>query len=69
MSLAEIKHAVDALSEAELTELASFIRKREESVWDRQIDADFAENGRLRAVLEEVRADLWRDGLKNCRDR
>lgn len=58
MSLVEIKSAVDELSEAELTELASFIRKREESAWDRQIDADFSQNGRLRGVLEEVRADL-----------
>jgi len=58
MSLAEIKSAVDELSEAELAELAAFIRKREESAWDRQIDADFAENGRLRGILEEVRADL-----------
>ena len=58
MSLAEIKSAVDELSDAELTELASFIRKREEAAWDRQIDADFAENGRLRCVLEEVRVDL-----------
>ena len=55
MILAEIKSAVDELSEAELTELASFIRKREELAWDRQIDADFSENGRLRGVLEEVR--------------
>lgn len=58
MSLAEIKSAVAELSEAELTELAAFIRKREDSAWDRQIDADFAENGRLRGVLDEVRADL-----------
>jgi hypothetical protein len=58
MSLAEIKSAVDTLSEAELTELATFIRKREEAAWDRQIDADFAESGRLRSVLEEVQTDL-----------
>jgi hypothetical protein len=58
MSLAEIKTAVDALSETELTELATFIRKREELAWDRQIDADFSETGRLRGVLEEVRGDL-----------
>jgi hypothetical protein len=58
MSLAEIKSAVEGLSEAELTELAAFIRRREEVAWDRQIDADFAENGRLRGVLEEVRTDL-----------
>ena len=58
MSLAEIKSAVDELSEAELTELATFIRQREELAWDRQIDADFGEGGRLRNVLDEVRADL-----------
>jgi hypothetical protein len=58
MSLAEIKSAVDQLSGAELAELAALIRKREESAWDRQIDTDFAENGRLRGVLEEVRAGL-----------
>ena len=58
MSLAEIKNAVEGLSGTELTELASFIRQREALAWDRQIDADFAEGGRLRGVLDEVRADL-----------
>jgi hypothetical protein len=41
-----------------LAELASFIRERENAAWDRQIDADFAENGRLRRVLEEVRENI-----------
>jgi hypothetical protein len=58
MSLAELKEAVAALSPADLAELASFIRQRENSEWDRQIDADFAEEGRLRPVLEEVRENL-----------
>jgi len=58
MSLTEIKTAVDGLSPAELAELASFIRERGNAAWDRQIDADFSEGGRLRAVLEEVRADI-----------
>ncbi len=56
--MAEIKNAVESLSEAEVTELAGFIRRRDEAGWDRQIDADFAEDGRLRGVLEEVRADM-----------
>ena len=43
MSLAEIKEAVGELSVGELTELASFIRQREDAAWDQQIDADFAE--------------------------
>ena len=34
------------------------MRQREEAIWDRQMDGDFAVEGRLRAVLEEVRADL-----------
>jgi hypothetical protein len=58
VSLAEIKTAVDALSPEELAELAAFIRERDQAGWDRQIDADFAEGGRLRSVAEDVRADI-----------
>lgn len=57
MSLAQIKEAVAELSPEELTELASFVFRKDTGVWDNQIDADFAEGGRLRQVLEEVRAD------------
>jgi hypothetical protein len=58
VSLAEIKDAVETLSPGELAELVSFIRERENTAWDRQIDADFAEDGRLRPVLEEVRKNI-----------
>jgi len=58
VSLAEIKTAVDALSPDELTELAAFMRERENAAWDRQIDSDFSKNGRLRSVAEEVREDI-----------
>jgi len=58
MGLAEIKNAVDTLSPGELAELAAFIRRREDAAWDQQIDADFAEDGRLRSVLNEVREDI-----------
>lgn len=58
MSLVEIKSSVEELSPAELAELAAFIWERDSAVWDRQIDADFAEGGRLRFVVDEVRADL-----------
>jgi hypothetical protein len=58
VSLAEIKTAVDALSPEELAELAAFIRERDQAGWDRQIDADFAEGGRLHSVAEDVRADI-----------
>jgi hypothetical protein len=57
MSLAEIKSAVDSLSPEELAELAAFIRQRDNAIWDRQIDADFAEGGRLHEIVGEVRAD------------
>ena len=58
MSLAEIKDAVDTLSPGELAELASFIRQREDVAWDKQIDSDFDEGGRLRPLLDEVREDI-----------
>jgi hypothetical protein len=57
MSLAEIKTAVDRLSPKELAELAAFIRDRDNAAWDREIDEDFSETGRLRRVLDEVRDD------------
>ena len=58
MSLAQIKEAVAGLSPDELTELAAFVAQRDAGIWDRQIDADFADDGRLRRVLAEVRADV-----------
>jgi hypothetical protein len=58
MSLAEIKTAVEALSPDELAELTAFIRERDNAAWDRQIDSDFSENGRLSSVAEEVREDI-----------
>ena len=65
MSLTEIKSAVDALSAVELAELATFIRERDNAAWDRQIDADFAEGGRLAEVAQEVRSDIRADRLQD----
>ena len=58
MSLTEIKSAVEALSADELAELAAFVRDRENRAWDKQIDADFAEGGRLSRIAEEAREDI-----------
>ena len=58
VSLAEIKNAVETLSPNELADLAAFIRERENASWDRQIDGDFADGGRLRPILEEVRENI-----------
>jgi hypothetical protein len=65
VSLAEIKTAVDALSPEELAELAAFIRERDQAAWDRQIDADFAEGGRLHSVVNEVDADIRAGRLRD----
>jgi ORF6N domain len=64
MSLTEIKDAVNKLSASELAELAAFIRQQDNAAWDREIDADFAEDGRLRAVADEVRADIGKGRLE-----
>lgn len=53
MSLAEIKSAVDELSPSELTELAAFIRKRDNTEWDAQIEEDAA-TGKLDFLFEEA---------------
>ena len=58
MSLAELKQAVHELSAHDLAELASFIREEDAKAWDDQIDKDFAEGGKLRPVLDEVRDDI-----------
>ena len=58
MSLAEIKEAVNKLSKTELAELAAFIRQQDAALWDREIDADFAEGGRLRSVVKEIESDI-----------
>jgi hypothetical protein len=65
VSLAEIKTAVETLSPDELTELATFIRERDNLAWDRQIDNDFSDGGRLSSVAEEVRADIRADRLQD----
>lgn len=41
-----------------MTDLTIFIRKRVNQAWAHQIDADFTHDGRLRGVVEVVRADL-----------
>ena len=58
MSVAALKKELDALSPQELAELSAYIAKLESAEWDTQIDRDFSDGGRLRPVLDEVRADL-----------
>lgn len=65
MSLAEIKEAVNKLSKAELAELAAFIRRQDAALWDREIDADFAEGGRLSSMVNEVQSDIREGRLED----
>ncbi len=58
MSVADLKKEVDALPPKELAELAAYIARRDNAEWDRQIERDFSEGGRLHHVLDEVRADI-----------
>ena len=64
MSISELKKEVDALPRRELAELSAYIAQRDDAEWTAQIDADFGEGGRLRGVLDEVRADLGRGRLE-----
>ena len=68
MSLAEIKSAVDQLSRKDWLS-AAFIRERDNAAWDREIDEDFAETGRLRHMMEEVRGDARAGRLEKFRNR
>ena len=54
----EIKRAVKSLSPEELAEISAFVAECDAVIWDLQIDADFAEGGRLRGVLDEVKSDV-----------
>lgn len=65
MSVAELKKQVDALKPRELAELSAYIARKDNAEWDAQIDADFSEGGRLRSVLEEVRADIQSGRLED----
>ena len=69
MNLAEIKEAVTELSPGELADLSAFVQERDDAAWDRQIDTDFADGGRLSQVLEEVRADIGANRLEELPQR
>ena len=62
--LVRYQNGVDQLSPEELTELAAFIRDRDNAAWDHEIDKDFSETGRLSRVFDEVRDDARAGQLK-----
>jgi hypothetical protein len=58
MSLAEIEKAVDELSPKELTELATYITRRDRLAWDREVEEDFAPGGKHEKTLEKIDAEI-----------
>ena len=64
MSLSEIKSAVDALSPAELAELATYVRERDSTAWDAQIEEDAA-TGKLDFLFEETEAARTSGSLRD----
>lgn len=56
MTLSEIKEAVCKLSPEELTELATFVRQKDNALWDEQIERD-ASSGQLNTLFEEKERD------------
>ena len=64
MSLAEIKNAVDALTATELTELAAFIRERDNASWDKQMEED-AVSGKLDFLFDEAEKERKHGTLRD----
>jgi hypothetical protein len=60
MSVSEIKEAVMKLSTGELTELVKWLDDFYESLWDKQIEADF-ESGKLDHLIKQARQE-FREG-------
>jgi hypothetical protein len=55
-SVREIEAAIENLSPEELTQVAHWIRERDQSLWDLQLDADSA-NGKLDSLFAEAQSE------------
>jgi hypothetical protein len=58
MSLAEIEKAIDELSPKELTQLAAHIARRDKLAWDKELEKDFAPDGKHGKALEKIDAEI-----------
>jgi len=54
MTVAAIKDAIARLSERERKQLADWLDEQDEEFWDRQMEQDFAPNGRGAHLLEKI---------------
>jgi hypothetical protein len=58
MSLAEIEKAVDRLSPEELAKLSAYIARRDNLVWDKELEQDFGPGGKHKKVIERIDAEI-----------
>ncbi|PZR74627.1 MAG: hypothetical protein DLM73_07550 [Chthoniobacterales bacterium] len=65
MSLTEIKTAVRELSSKELAELAAFISKQDNAIWDKQMEKDAA-SGKLDFLFDEAERERTAGQLREC---
>lgn len=62
--LKNLEHEVTKLSPDELREFASWFLEYDQSVWEKQIEAD-AKAGRLNFLVEEAKAEYKANKLKD----
>ena len=74
MSVDSIKEAIRQLSEPDRRELADWIEELDASVWDAEIERDFAPGGRAEGVLAKLNREIdqgkftpLEDGLRHRR--
>lgn len=58
MSLETIKEAIEQLPESDRQRLAEWFDDLRESVWDAEMERDFAPGGRGHALLDLVRGEI-----------
>jgi len=58
MTLTEIQHAIEDLSEDERAKLATWVAERDFGAWDTEIERDFSAGGAGSALLERVRKQV-----------
>ena len=61
MTLPEIKRAIEALSEEEQSQLATWVADRDLADWDAEIERDFSPDGAGSDLIADVRRQV-RDG-------
>jgi hypothetical protein len=58
MTLEAIKEAIAELPNTEKTSLVSWLNAQDTEAWDRQIEADFSEDGAGMALLEQCDSEI-----------